>query len=110
MDKLDRQVVTMAIVGCSVFYTLFALGNVLSGNNKEKQVNKGEMQRAEVIGFDDMAVLLNTDKNKQTAEARCSFVYSEMSHEDMTKLFPKGTSRTVWEWERLGQYSKIESR
>lgn len=56
---------------------------------------------------------LDTDGNKATAEAVCEFALEEikpMTEEDINQIMPVGTTRTLWEWKRLGRVSKFEQR
>ena len=56
---------------------------------------------------------LDTDGNKETAEAVCEFAADDitpLTAEDLEQIMPVGTTRTIWEWNRLGRLSKFEQR
>ena len=55
-------------------------------------------------------ILLDTDGDKKTPEAVCEIALDDLkplTHEDLKQMIPTGTTRTIWEWKRIGRFSKF---
>ena len=55
---------------------------------------------------------LDIDGN-ETPDALCEFTLDDikpLSDKELQQIMPVGTTRTIWEWKRLGHYSKFEQR
>ena len=83
---------------------------------KQTQPNATVIKHHSYVGGDyyPMAQLwLDTDGNRATPEAVCEFALEDikpLTQNDLEQIMPVGTTRTVWEWKRLGRFSKFEQR
>jgi len=107
----------------AVFFALVCLGMALFAHPFYKKLttkeSKQQKQIATVIDYRDyvgnhpypmVRVLLDTDGNKETAESICDVALentSSLNHEDLKQILPVGTTRTMWEWNKIGQVSKV---
>ena len=116
MDKIDKQVLTVITIAAPPLCALMVFANMYEQKSMQtKQIEND--QTASVIEIKDHSsegyidVFLDTDKRLNTAEASIRIGYdTDFPGEKIKKVISNNTERSVWEWKKLGTFSKLDDK